>query len=122
MRLLVCGSRSWTDEAKVDEVLERVTAGHSTVVLIHGDARGADRIAAEVARRRGWQVEAYPADWDRHGRQAGMIRNREMLATAKPDLVVAFLDERSRPSVGTRHMIDQARREGLHGLVVRAGS
>ena len=120
MRVLVCGSRVWTDEAKVGEVLERVTTGVGNVTLVQGDARGADRMAAEVARRRGWTVESHQANWRRDGRSAGMARNQRMLLDRRPDFVVAFLDERDRPSPGTRDMIRRARKAGLHGLIVRA--
>lgn len=120
MRLLVCGSRLWADYAKVEEVLGRVTADVDEVVLIHGAARGADRMAADVARKRGWTVESHRAEWERAGRGAGMARNRRMLLTGRPDFVVAFIDERARPSKGTRDMIRRAKEAGLHGLVVTA--
>ena len=121
MRLLVCGSRMWSDYGKVEEVLERVTAGVDEVVLVHGAARGADRMAAEVGRRRGWIIESHKAEWDRAGRGSGMARNRRMLLTGKPDVVVAFIDERRRPSPGTNDMIRRAKEAGLHGLIIRAG-
>lgn len=120
MRLLVCGSRLWADYAKVEEILERVTAGADEVVLIHGAARGADRMAADVARRRSWTVESHGAEWEREGRGAGIARNRRMLLTGRPDFVVAFIDERTRPSNGTRDMIRRAKESGIRGLVVRA--
>ena len=34
--------------------------------------------------------EHFPADWARHGNSAGPIRNGQMLAAGKPELVVAF--------------------------------
>jgi len=120
MRLLVCGSRMWSDYGKVEEVLERVTAGVDEVVLVYGAARGADRMAAEVGRRRGWIIESHKAEWERAGRGSRMARNRRML-TGKPDMVVVFLDERRRPSPGTNDMIRRAKEAGLHGLIIRAG-
>jgi hypothetical protein len=122
MRLLVCGSRVWTDQAKVEEVLKRVTAETTTVTLVQGDARGADRIAAEVTRQEGWTIESHPANWGRDGRRAGMARNQRMLLSRRPDFVVAFIDERERPSPGTRDMVRRAQQAGVRGLIVRAGS
>jgi hypothetical protein len=58
------------------------------VVVVHGAAAGADTHAGGIARSMALQVEEFPADWDKHGKKAGPIRNREMLAT-KPDLVIA---------------------------------
>lgn len=48
-------------------------------MVIHGDQRGADLIADTEARRRGFEVMAVEAAWDRFGDKAGPIRNQEML-------------------------------------------
>ncbi len=70
---------------------------------------GADPIAHNVAVGLGWNVEPYPADWERHGRRAGHLRNLAML-DYPPDLVLAFWDGQSP---GTRHTITEARRRGI---------
>src|SRR4029450_10030657 len=66
LRLLVCGSREWTDRdllaATVDQVIAKHGRGQPGVVLIEGDARGADRLAGQLARARGWQRDVYPPD------------------------------------------------------------
>jgi hypothetical protein len=86
MRLLVCGSRTWTDRPRLWQVLDRLVTAHGDgqVVLIEGDARGADRLAGQLARERGWRLERYPADWTRHGRAAGFRRNARMLREGRP--------------------------------------
>ena len=48
-------------------------------IVIHGDQRGADLIADTEARRRGFDIMAVEAAWDRFGPRAGPIRNEEML-------------------------------------------
>lgn len=53
-------------------------------------------------------VERFPADWDRRGRAAGRIRNREMAKHA--DALIAVWDGESR---GTANMILEAHRAGL---------
>jgi len=95
MRLLVCGSRTWTDRARLWEVLDRLVADHGDgqVVLIEGDARGADRLAGQLAHERGWRLERYPADWTHQGRAAGFRRNARMLRQGRPDA-----SARSRPN------------------------
>jgi hypothetical protein len=120
LRVLVCGSRIWADQSKVEEVLERVTAGVAKVTLVQGDARGADRTAAEFARLRGWTVESAPANWGSEGRGARVARNQRMLLSGRPDFLVAFIDERDRPSPGTRDVVRRARQAGVKGLIVRA--
>lgn len=86
------------------------------VVLIHGDAKGADTVAAEWAMVRDASVESYPADWDRHGKRAGYVRNQQMLDEGKPDMVWAFRS--AGESKGTDMMIDLARKAGITTYVV----
>ena len=115
MRLLVCGSRTWTDRARLREVLDQVVADHGDgqVTVIEGDARGADRLAGQVARERGWRLERYPADWTREGRAAGFRRNARMLREGRPDLVVAFTVGPLADSRGTADMVRRVRAAGV---------
>ena len=111
-RLLVCGSRNWTDRALV----ERVLRDHGPAVIVHRAAPGADRIAGEVARSLGWPVKEHPADWKRYGKRAGPLRNIEMLDTS-PSLVIAFTLI-AGGSTGTRHTLTGAHRRGIPVRVV----
>jgi hypothetical protein len=83
------------------------------ITIIHGAARGADTLAGLFAKMFGTKVEAYPADWDTHGKAAGPIRNQQMLDEGKPDLVVAFPG-----GAGTKHMKETAARRGFRVIVV----
>ena len=115
MRVIVTGSREHTDRQMIDQALDAVEANldpkwdWTDIVLVHGAAPGADTIAAELARDKGWQVEAHHADWEKYGKRAGYIRNREM-ADAGADLCLAFPIGESR---GTRMMMDLAQRAGI---------
>jgi hypothetical protein len=80
-------------------------------VIIHGAAPGADTLAGQWAADKGIPVEAFPADWEKHGRAAGPIRNKQMLDDGKPDLVVAFPG-----GWGTANMCKQAREAGVRVL------
>jgi hypothetical protein len=93
LRIMVTGCRDWTDRQTIEDALGQIW-GPKT--LIHGDARGADRIAADIARMWTWPVEAYPADWEQHGFAAGPIRNKFMIEQGNPDLVYAFWDGKSK--------------------------
>lgn len=106
MRILVCGSRNWTDYNRVERVLSEFSTVHKLddVTIVHGAARGADTIAEEVAEKLGFNTESHPADWERYGKSAGPIRNIEMLETGV-DLVIAFM---SFNSVGTKHTVREA--------------
>lgn len=75
--------------------------------IIHGAAKGADSFAGHWARVFGIKETAVPADWDKHGKRAGPLRNEEMLKL-KPDGVVAFPGGR-----GTDHMVRIAKEAGI---------
>lgn len=86
MRLLVCGSRDYANGQRVyDEIAARKPS-----VVIHGAYRGADTLADEAADRLGIERLPFPADWTKHGKKAGPLRNQRMLDEGKPDLVLAF--------------------------------
>lgn len=106
MKIIVTGGRDYQDLVTVRRVLSEYHR-EPRPILVHGGARGADRMAAYVARELGWHVVAYPADWRRHGRAAGPIRNQEM-ADAGADLCIAFPGGR-----GTADMVRRARAAGI---------
>jgi SLOG family YspA-like protein len=91
MRVLVCGGRDFDDAGLMISVLDRLHAQKSFTVLIHGDARGADRMAGEWATRHAVDSRIFVPDYDQFGpRLAPPFRNQRMLDEGKPDLVVAF--------------------------------
>lgn len=84
--------------------------------IMAGDARGVDEWALMSARLYGLTAHPpYRADWEKHGKKAGILRNLEML-NAQPDLVLAFWDGKSK---GTKHTVDEAGRRGIPVEVVR---
>lgn len=116
MRVLVCGSRHFNDYNKLKEWLDfYVLPNDSNHIIIEGEARGADRLARRYGEERGIEVLRFPALWDKHGKSAGPIRNRQMLTEGQPELVVAFRGPNSR---GTQNMIDQAKKAGVETVVV----
>lgn len=90
-RLLVTGSRDWSDRTVIRDALRQAWRDlqPGPIVLVHGAARGADSIAAEIWTGGKLPDEPHPADWDTHGKKAGPIRNQEMV-DAGADLVLAF--------------------------------
>lgn len=119
MRLLICGSRTLTDDTAIRSFLKEAQ-GPLGITIVHGAAKGADHLAAMAATEMGFEVEAYPADWDRHGKAAGPIRNQQMLDTGI-DVVWAFVDKPLTESRGTADMVGRARRAGVPTHVVQIG-
>ena len=94
-RLLVTGSRTWTDEQTVHTALESCRAYYGDdLVIVHGGAMGADLIAARWCEHHGVTQEVHRAQWRRHGRSAGMVRNAAMIDT-RPAGVLAFIKDNS---------------------------
>jgi hypothetical protein len=104
MRILVTGDRNWTNRERIYEILSCLPPDS---VLIHGDARGADRLAASVAFDLGWEILSFPANWAEHHKAAGPIRNRKMYTEGNPDLVIAFHNDLNN-SKGTKDMVKVA--------------
>jgi len=108
-RVLICGSRRYRNAAAIARYVKGLTPG---TVVIHGGAQGADSLAELYARRHGLKTVAYPADWDRFGKGAGKMRNRQMLDEGQPTEVVAFVADPTN-SPGTANMVLQALARGV---------
>lgn len=114
LRLLVCGGRQYSDRAALWAALDAIQAGDGVRVLIEGgqrgrkDAPGADWLAARWAGARGVPLFTYPADWCRHGKAAGPLRNEQMICAGQPDLVLA-----APGGAGTADMVNKARKHGV---------
>lgn len=122
-RVIVCGSRNWTDRKRIAERLFDLSLETEGIdcVIVHGLARGADRIADQEAERLGFQVERHPAKWNEHGddcncppgkemcKAAGPRRNK-LMASLDADLCIAFWDGASS---GTEDMMKVAKRNGI---------
>ncbi|TWP51463.1 DUF2493 domain-containing protein [Lentzea tibetensis] len=106
-RVLVTGSRDWSDVHRLRRMLAVVRACYPTAVLVHGGCRGADRIAAHIWRGWGLPTEEHQPDWKQHGKAAGPRRNRHMVQLGA-DVCVAFLHPESRGSVQTAVLAEQA--------------
>jgi hypothetical protein len=104
MRVLVCGGRDYSDWDVFCNVLDY----HQPDEIISGMARGADMLAATYARRFKIPLLEFPADWNKHGRAAGPIRNQQMLDEGRPDMVIAFPGGR-----GTADMVSRAKKAGV---------
>lgn len=111
MRILITGGRDFADQMLLYMALDRLHHKHIITLVIHGDARGADRLSGKWAVDRGIEVMACPPNWNRCRRGAGPVRNREMLALL-PQLIVAFPG-----GTGTADMVCVARTPGFEVII-----
>lgn len=111
MRILITGSRYWTDysavEAAILSYIQHLRP--EAVTIVHGGAPGADTCASQVARKYGLREEVHPAEWEKHGKAAGPIRNRYMVSLGA-DVCLAFPLGRS---LATRGCMDMAECAGI---------
>ncbi|MEU5596631.1 DUF2493 domain-containing protein [Streptomyces sp. NPDC020298] len=110
-RILVTGSRDWTDQQTVYSALAeavRELSADREVVIVHGACpTGADYMAHEWARGYGAVIEAHPANWVINGRRAGFIRNARMVNLGA-DVCLAFIKDGSRGASHTARLAEQA--------------
>jgi len=119
VRLLVTGSRGWPNPWYVahalDVAMAAVLAEDKDLCLVHGACpTGADKFADDWALEVGCAVQRWPAEWDRVGRSAGMLRNKIMVDT-RPAVCLAFI---YHESPGATHCANYAEQQGIP--VVRA--
>jgi hypothetical protein len=105
MKVIIAGCRNWeASRRRVGEVVEE--SGFTITEVVSGSATGIDHSGEEWARYEKIPITYFPADWEKHGRAAGPIRNRQMAKYA--DAAIIFWDGKSR---GTLSMIREMRLE-----------
>lgn len=122
MRILVTGSRDWPYPEVVYRELANITAeqpGPHTVVEGACHVGGADAAAHTWAEDQAWggadvTSERHPADWAKHGKAAGFIRNQEMVDLGA-DICLVF---RLNGSKGTTDTIERCRKAGIRVRII----
>ena len=109
-RIAIVGSRDFSNTGVVKAFVCSLPPG---TVVVSGGARGVDQWAEYVAKERGLETNIFRADWENLGRQAGPIRNAEIIASA--DRLIAFWNGHSR---GTLNTVLSARAAGLPILIL----
>ncbi len=117
IRVVVTGSRSWTNVGLLEAYLDALLEEHGRMELAHGQSKGggADAYAADWAynnrdRVDEWPypVQSGPTGIDGNHRGAPLNRNTRMLRAFQPDLVVGFRSDGK--SNGTDDCLDKARK------------
>ena len=114
-RLIVAGSRSFADYARLAADLDRLLVNRlpSVEIVCGGCSAGADALAMRYARERGLALRVFPAQWRLYGAAAGPFRNAAMAAYGSA--LVAYWDG---VSSGTASMLRCASAQGLR-IVLR---
>ena len=99
MKVAIIGSRNLINVEISKYIPENVTE------IISGGAIGIDTLAEEVADKRRISKSIIRPEYDKYGKKAPLIRNKEIVKRA--ELVIAFWDGKSR---GTKFTIDYAKK------------
>ena len=116
MKIIVAGSRDIKDKDLVWGIIDRIIKDKNLdddeITIVTGGSRGVDLMAEQLAKLMSWKSVVMNADWTKHGKSAGPIRNREMAKVS--DMLIAIWDGESR---GTKNMISEAKQRGLDVVV-----
>lgn len=126
MRICIFGGRDFTHlqylYAVMDNCIENLSFEverdgetiifDKEIIIICGGAKGADALGEEYAKRRGYKMEFYPAEWKRYGRGAGFRRNDTMAKIS--DLAIGFWDGKSK---GTDNMRKTCAKHGTECII-----
>ncbi len=83
MIIIGTGSRDWADVFPIRHVMMNITEEYREFTYYHGNARGFDILSVLALKKlKHYDIKAFPAEWNLHGKAAGMMRNRQMLAEA----------------------------------------
>lgn len=117
MKLIIAGGRDFADYALLSREVKKFILDHNgepgKVQIISGKARGADTLGEQFAKEWKFPVIEMPADWDKHKKAAGPIRNEEMAKIASHAII--FWDGKS---AGSWNMINNSKKYSLVHKVV----
>ena len=110
-RYLVAGSRQFNNYFVFYRYINRYLP--KDAIIVNGGADGADQLAAVYSECNGYVYEAYDADWNRYGKQAGTIRNRELAKMITE--AIFFWDGKSE---STKELIEFVKQRGIKPLII----
>lgn len=110
-KVIIAGTRTFNDykllKEKVDYLLKEKKKNHE-IIIVSGGATGADSLGEKYALENNYNVIRMEAEWDKYGKAAGPIRNRNMAEIA--DACIVFWDRKSK---GALNMIHEADKKGI---------
>lgn len=103
MKVIIAGSRTIKD---YNFLLNAVKESSFIITeVVCGMAEGVDKLGLKWGYENKIPVMKFPADWNKYGRSAGIIRNTQMADYA--DALIALWDGKSK---GTLNMINTMRK------------
>lgn len=126
IKIIIAGGRDFKNldavKVEVDSILKSYLGDNidkSKIEIVSGGARGADKLVEIVAKELSIPNKVFNANWNKYGKSAGPIRNKQMANyVASSDykgILLCFWDGQSK---GTKNMIQTAKNIGFEVKVV----
>jgi hypothetical protein len=116
MKLAIVGSRSFANSNDSEIALAKSIINDYCEIwypdtIVSGGAEGSDTMGKQFAFEHGIDYIEHPAEWNKHGKRAGMIRNQ--LIVDDCDQALVFWDYRSPGTRGTINLLWCANKEAI---------
>jgi hypothetical protein len=104
MKIIIAGSRTVRDENKIRTRIHQLLSDLKIIPteIVSGKAIGPDQIGETYANLFNIPIKEMPANWNKYGKSAGPIRNKDMAEYA--DMAIVFWDG---VSPGSKNMIKE---------------
>lgn len=86
MKTIIAGSRSIQDYNALK--LAIILSKFNITSVVCGEAQGVDSLGKRWALENKIPVQSFPANWAKYGRQAGFLRNKQMVEFADQCLIL----------------------------------
>lgn len=111
MRLAIVGTRTFNDYELMKKSLSDLIG---VELVISGEAPGADALGKRWAQENGIEYIGFVADWDKHGKAAGPIRNEFVIKACTH--VAIFWDGKSP---GSKNALDLAKKHRRRYRIIK---
>ena len=111
MKVIIAGPRDFFRRQELEQAIaDALTEGIEITEVVSGKARGVDTMGEDWAVANGIPIKGFPADWKKHGKSAGFLRNRQMAEYGEALIALSYCPN---PSPGTSNMIREAKNKNL---------
>ena len=103
-RIAVTGGRDFINFLTIRKAFKEINLNENDI-LVHGGCHGCDKLCSQIAKNEfNAKIEEHKADWQKYGKAAGPIRNKEMLKS-NIDMLLVF-----RGWKGTNNCVEEAKK------------
>lgn len=116
-KIIICGGRHFDNydflELVLDQFIENNNIDTDNVEIVSGCCEGADTLGEVYASTHNIDIVKFKPSWEKYGRAAGPIRNKQMIDYIKDSenpCVIAFISKKTK---GTKNTIGLAKKNNI---------